>query len=170
VAYVAEVVEAVRGRLIHDIAEEKFGKESARIVELLLKQPYLEQQKLSEMAILPARGGRERLYDLLKHQWVEYVELSKRADYNPSSTFFFWKLNRKKLTRTLVDELYGCMLHLRLRRHMEHALGKDLLDFSHNITDSEELKKFNKLSSALTRLDDSVLKIMENAVVLDILR
>lgn len=164
------MIEAVRGRLIHDIAEEKFGKESARIVELLLRLPYLEQQKLSEMAILPARSGRERLYDLLKHQWVEYVELSKRADYNPSSTFFFWKLNKNKLIRTLVDELYGSVLNLRLRRCMEHAMGKDLLDFSHNITDAEELKKFNKLSNALSRLDDAVLKIMENSVVLDILR
>lgn len=156
-------------KLIHDVAEEKFGKESARIVELLSKQPFLEQQKLSEMAILPARGGRERLYDLLKHNWVEYVELSKRGDYNPSSTFFFWSLNRKKMTSVLVDELYGAMLNLRIRRRLEYAMGKDLLDFSHNITDPEEEEKFNKLSRSLARLDDSVLKIMENVIVLDVL-
>lgn len=54
-ASMTEVVEAVRRSLVHDIAEEKFGKESARIIELLQKHPYLEQQKLSEMAILPAR-------------------------------------------------------------------------------------------------------------------
>lgn len=77
-------------------------------------------------------------------------------------------LDKKKLS-SLVDDLYGAILHLRTRRALEHSMGKDLLDFSHNISDSEEAKKFEKLSQSLTRLDDTVLRIMENATVLDIL-
>lgn len=163
---ISAICRAVAGRLMRNIAEEKFGKESARIVELLQKHKYLEQQKLSEMLILPAREGRERLYDLFKNHWVEYLEISKRGDYNSSSTSFFWNLDRTKLQPQLLEGMYGAILNLRLRKRMEVETGKDLLDFSHTITDREEKQKYQKLCLALNRLDNSIMKVIENTLVL----
>ena len=40
---------------------------------------------VGEMAIIPAREARERVYALYRDKWVDYVEVSKRTDYNPSS-------------------------------------------------------------------------------------
>ncbi len=42
----------------------RFGDISGRIVELLQRSKYLEQQQVSDMIILPARETRERLYKL----------------------------------------------------------------------------------------------------------
>lgn len=165
----AAILQAVRRRLIHAIAEERFGYQSARIVELLQCKNYLEQQKISDMAILPAKEGRERLYDLYQNQWVDYVEISKRGDFNPSNTYFFWTLSTEKLIDNLLNAQYGTVYNLRCRYMKEIADGKSLLDFSHKITDAEEAEKFDKLSESLDRLDNAVLKIIENVTVLGIL-
>mmetsp|Transcript_12069 Transcript_12069/g.18234 ORF Transcript_12069/g.18234 Transcript_12069/m.18234 type:complete len:622 (+) Transcript_12069:48-1913(+) len=166
---IADVVKAVRGRLIHDIAVEKFGKESARIVELLQRHKYLEQQKLSEMVILPARGGRERLYVLYKHHWVEYLEVSKRGDYNPGSTYFFWTLNEQKMQASLVDNMYGVVCNLRSRRDAEYSQGKDVIEFAHTISDAKEAEKFDKLQETLERLDNAIIRVYENITVIETL-
>lgn len=163
---IAGICRAVGGRLMRNIAEEKFGKESARIVELLQKHKYLEQQKLSEMLILPAREGRERLYELFKHHWVGYLELSKRGDYGAASTSFFWNLDRAKLRPCLLEGMYGTLLNLRLRKQLEREQGKDVLDFRHTITDREEKLKYQRLCLALNRLDNSIMKVVENTLVL----
>ena len=165
----AAVLTAVRRSLIHAIAEERFGYQSARIVELLQRKTYLEQQKISDMAILPAKEGRERLYELYRNHWVDYVEVSKRGDFNPSSTYFFWTLSVDKLIENLLNAQYGAVYNLRCRYLKEVADGKTLLDFSHKITDAEEAQKFDKLSESLDRLDNAVLKIIENITVLGIL-
>ena len=163
------ILQAVRRRLIHAIAEERFGYQSARIVELLQCKNYLEQQKISDMAILPAKEGRERLYDLYQNQWVDYMEVSKRGDFNPSNTYFFWTLSTEKLMENMLNAQYGTVYNLRCRYLKEIADGKSLLDFSHKITGAEEAHKFEKLSESLDRLDNAVLKIMENITVLGIL-
>ena len=159
----------MRRRLIHAIAEERFGYQSARIVELLQCKNYLEQQKISDMAILPAKEGRERLYTLYQNQWVDYMEVSKRGDFNPSNTYFFWTLSKDQLIENLLNAQYGTVFNLRSRYLKELSDGKSLLDFSHKITDAEEAQKFDKLSESLDRLDNAVLKIIENITVLGIL-
>jgi DNA-binding Lrp family transcriptional regulator len=163
------VVRAVAQRLVHDIAEVKFGKESARIIELLHRNKYLEQQSLADRVLLPAKGGRERLYELFKHQWVEYVEISKRADYAPTSTHYLWTVNETKLRAALLESLYLSLYNLRLRRQHEFQRGKDVLDFSQNISDVKEAERFNHVTEILERLDNAVIKIVDNITVLGVL-
>lgn len=55
---------SLRRRTIHSIAIGRFGPQSARILELLLRNSYLEQQQVTDKVILPARETRERLYSL----------------------------------------------------------------------------------------------------------
>lgn len=109
------ILKAVRRSLIHAIAEERFGYQSARIVELLQCKNYLEQQKISDMAILPAKEGRERLYELFRNHWVDYIEVSKRGDFNPSSTYFFWTLS--------TDEVVKKFVECSVRGHLQFALS-----------------------------------------------
>jgi hypothetical protein len=58
------IVSALRRRTIQQIAQGRFGVASGRIIELLQRHKYLEQQTVGERAILPARETRERLYRL----------------------------------------------------------------------------------------------------------
>jgi hypothetical protein len=58
------IISAMRRRTILQIAQGRFGIASGRIIELLQRNKYLEQQTVSDRAILPARETRERLYRL----------------------------------------------------------------------------------------------------------
>jgi DNA-directed RNA polymerase III subunit RPC3 len=163
---ISGICRAVGARLMRNIAEEKFGKASARIVELLQKHKFLEQQKLSEMLILPAREGRERLYELFKHHWVEVLEVSKRGDYSAASTSFFWNLDRAKVQPQLLEGMYGTLLNLRTRKRLELERGREVLAFHRTITDKEEKARYQRLCLSLNRLDNSIVKVIENILVL----
>ena len=52
----------------HKIAVDRFGQASGRIIELLSKSKYLEQQAISDMILVPAREARERLYRLYRSE------------------------------------------------------------------------------------------------------
>ncbi len=58
------IIAHLRRRTIQQIAQGRFGTASGRIIELLQRHKYLEQQMVAEKAILPARETRERLYRL----------------------------------------------------------------------------------------------------------
>lgn len=58
------LIQSLQRRTIYNIACERFGYTSGRIVELLQRHKYLEQQAVCDMAVLPARESRERLYKL----------------------------------------------------------------------------------------------------------
>jgi hypothetical protein len=60
------IITSLRRRTILQIAQGRFGVASGRIIELLQRNKYLEQQVVSDRAILPARETRERLYRLYK--------------------------------------------------------------------------------------------------------
>lgn len=50
----------------HQMCVSKFGVHCGRIYELLNRSKYLEQQEVSDLAIIPAREARENLYTLYK--------------------------------------------------------------------------------------------------------
>jgi hypothetical protein len=46
---------------------------------------------------------------------VNYVDLSKRADFNPSTSFYFWFLDLPLLKSTIRDHTYQTMHNLLVR-------------------------------------------------------
>lgn len=44
--------------------------------------------------------------DLRRDKWVDYVELSKRNDYNPISSMYYWFLDPAKLKANLLEHMY----------------------------------------------------------------
>jgi hypothetical protein len=153
------------------------------VLELLQRNQYLEQQQVCDMAILPARETRERLYRLFlyvycalcivhcalcivysvvlclpsvallllfyfcpnvcfcwfgtiqfnstlpaavfiiivllclfdRDKWVNYIELSKRNDFNPSTNHYFWYLDLPKLKITIKEHMYQTLYNLTIR-------------------------------------------------------
>jgi hypothetical protein len=67
--------------------------------ELLQRNQYLEQQQIC----------------LCRDGWVNYVDLSKRADFNPSTSFYFWFLDLPLLKSTIRDHTYQTMHNLLVR-------------------------------------------------------
>jgi len=52
---------------------------------------------------------------LIRDKWINYIDLSKRNDFNPSTSFYFWYLDLPLLKSTIRDHVYQTMLNLTLR-------------------------------------------------------
>ena len=61
-----KIMDLLKRKTVHNIICERHGIHAGRIVELLRKHKYVEQQKISELAIMPARDAREKLYALYR--------------------------------------------------------------------------------------------------------
>eukprot|EP01041_Mallomonas_annulata_P010948 gene10948-22864_t len=163
----ASIIQLLKKRTIHSIICEKFGLQTGRIFELLLKKKYLDQQKIADLAILPAREARERLYKLYANKWVNYVEVSKRIDFQSNSTLFFWYIDLLKMNHNLLESMYKSLYNIRKRRKFEFEQGKELVEFANQITNVTEADRFDKLARSLDRLDRAVLKVDETIMMLD---
>ena len=142
---------------------------TGRIVELLERNSYLDQQTVGEMAIIPARETRERLYRMYRDRWVDYVEICKRSDYAPASTFYFWFLDKNKLDNALQESLHRSIFKLRSRRLLESRKNPALVDLSvinQLDNDNEDAKKLEKQEFSLDRIDQAVLQTDFTSLIL----
>jgi hypothetical protein len=153
------VITNLKKKMKHSIAIEKFGKLSGRIVELLERNSFLDQQAIGEMAIIPAREARERLYCLYREKWVDYVEVCKRTDYSPASTFYFWYLDKAKLGKALQESIYESLYKLRLRGVFEIEKDKSTVDITKAPDNAKEAMKIARLAGIINRLDQALLQI-----------
>lgn len=188
------IIKTIKNEFVRSSAEHKYGKFGARIVQLLLRKVQVEQTKLSELVILPGKDTRSKLYELFRSKWIDYLEVTKRSDLSqgggggkdtPSSgqakadgsgastggghnnVYYFWTLNESKLHQVVLSEQYKAVHNVRLRRQHEFALGKDLVEFSHRITDMEEASRFDMLTNTLDALDCSMSRILKHIVVFE---
>eukprot|EP01035_Chromulina_nebulosa_P020073 gene20073-26066_t len=142
----------------------------SRIIELLQRRKYVDQQEISDYAIMPAREARERLYKLYRDNWLNYIEFSKRNDYNPASTYYYWYIDNERSTKSLLDNMYKTILNLRIRReneleryrNMEISSGVNLLnssssDINNSISIVSMTKSLDLLDSSILRLDKTIL-------------
>lgn len=160
------ILASLRRRTIHRIASGRYGVYSARIVELLHAHKYLEQQAVADRAILPARETRERLYRLFRDRWLGCLELSKRGDFSPASSCYFWYLDMPRLREAVLEHLFKAIYNVRLRRESELAKSKDLLELVQTSTVLSAvdqtayenlLARLHCLEATLYRLDHTLL-------------
>jgi hypothetical protein len=159
------IFSALRRRTIHSIAIGKFGQQSARVLELLLRNPYLEQQTITDRAILPARETRERLYALFLHGWASYQELSKRSDFSASSSAFFWYVDHNKLQHVVTDHVYKALFNLQIQRQKEIAVFQApvLLSKEDEVLHRQHQRHIELLNFAEQQLDQTLI-VLEQTV------
>jgi len=113
---VGTIINKLKRKTYHSIASTRFGVSTARVVELMTTNSELmEQQRLSDLAIMPGREAREILYKLYKDKWIDYHDIPKRSDYNPASTLYFWSLDQARLKNAVLDHCYKSVLNLRIK-------------------------------------------------------
>jgi hypothetical protein len=83
---------------------------------MLTRDEWMEQSALGDIAIMPAREAREKLYLLYRDNWIDFREVSKRSDYNPQSTYYFWKIDYHHVRSVVLDHSYRGLLNLRIKR------------------------------------------------------
>jgi hypothetical protein len=166
---IGNVINYLKRTVKHSIAVERYGKMSGRIFELLESNSYLDQQAIGEMSIIPARETRERLYCMYRDKWVDYVEICKRSDFNPASTYYFWYLDKKKLDKALHETLYMSIYKLRCRRVFERSENWSVAESSVqdiDIGNEEANRKRVKFEFALDRIDQGILQTDYTSMIL----
>lgn len=143
---------AIKRRSIHQIAVGKFGPDTARILELLLRGGRLEQQIIVDKIIMPARETRERLYALFMANWISYHELSKRGDYSASSSFFFWYIDGDRLASSMLQLLYKALYNVHVRLEIEIKKGNEA-----QVGQQQCEERMQVLYYSLLQLDDTLL-------------
>ncbi|CAM9214255.1 unnamed protein product, partial [Ectocarpus fasciculatus] len=122
------ILKFLKQKTAHSIVCEKFGDVSGRIFELLLDKKYLDQQRIGDLAIAPSREVRSRMYNMYKANFVDYIDVSKRADFNSLSTIFLWFVDMVKYEDAVLDLVFKAIYNLRVRSQFERDQRKDLLD------------------------------------------
>ena len=122
------------------------------------------------MAIIPARDARELIYKLYRERWIDYQEISKRSDFNPASTFYFWTLNREKIVSNLISSSYKAIVNLRLRKSHEMVLSASQgFDIDNNFMHNDDKDKYEteteRLKLVYARLDEGV-SILDDSIML----
>jgi len=129
VANTGSMISILQRKTIHSIAKARYGVQTARLVELMLsRDEWMEQTVLGDIAILPAREAREKLYLLYRDKWVDFREISKRSDYNPQSTYYFWRVDYTHLRGIVLEHSYRGILNLHIKRAslLREVADKDL--------------------------------------------
>ncbi|CAN0128135.1 unnamed protein product [Ascophyllum nodosum] len=166
---IATMVQYIRSRLVKCTMRDRYGKETARIMEILLQNKFLEQQQVAEMAMLPPGDARTRLYRLLRDRMVSMQEVPKRADRNPNATFFLWTIKHDQVNQLVTDSLYKAMLNMRLRRKFVYSNDKELFihDAASRLSNDAEKERLDQVRRSLDRLDTALLRLDETLMLFD---
>ncbi|CAD5122462.1 DgyrCDS10885 [Dimorphilus gyrociliatus] len=113
---------------IESIIQEKFGSKAFRIFKVLLLNGNLEQQKIEDCVMIPAKEAKELLYRMVEQQYVSVTEVPKTSDHAPRSTFYLFSVNIDALARKLEENCYMILGNLYSRRDHEGKKSKRLLE------------------------------------------
>jgi len=171
--FLGNICENLRQRTMHSIVRERYssdakssdGDRNARICRVLLDKKFLDQQQLSELAMMSLRETRERLYHMYRDEMVNFQEVPRRADHHPNQTFYLWTFHMKQVGEEVVQRMYKGALNLRLRRQKETEEKRDLLANKDNIRDEVEAAHFDQLTMALDRLDQALENLDETLML-----
>ncbi|CAM9353777.1 unnamed protein product [Ectocarpus sp. 4 AP-2014] len=172
VVSMAKMVQYIRSNLVKCTARDRYGKETARIMEILLQNKYLDQQQVGEMAMIPPSDARERLYRLVRDRMVSVQEVPKRADRNPNTTFYLWTIKHDQVAQVVLESLYKAMLNMRLRRKFVYSNDKAcrsclefelfIHDAAARLSNDAERERLDQVRRSLDRLDTALLRLDEN--------
>ena len=171
--FLGNICENLKQRTMHNIVRERYssdakssdGDRNARICRVLMDKKFLDQQQLSELAMMSLRETRERLYHMYRDEMITFQEVPRRADHHPNQTFYLWTFNMKEVGEEVVQRMYKGALNLRLRRQKETEEKRDLLANKDNIRDEVEAAHFDQLTMALDRLDQALENLDETLML-----
>jgi hypothetical protein len=50
-----------------------------------------------------------------RDKWVDYYEITRRPDFTPAATSYFWYINVTNVLKVILDHLFVSLHHLKLR-------------------------------------------------------
>lgn len=97
---------------------EKYGKMTSRILTALQNEGRIEQQRLSEITLIPAKETREILYRLYRDHLAVYFEVTRSTNSMSATgkTLYFWSIDEGKISLNLGESHYQAIFNLMVRR------------------------------------------------------
>lgn len=149
------MIDILKQKAVESIVLNKFGALSLRIWRLLLTKKLVEQKQISELAMIPVKDTRDRLYKMLSKDIVQLQEVPKLADHQPAKTFYLWSVRREQVNLLLVNEIYKAMHNMKLRLFHHLELSADVLN---KAEEEEKLQAQGTNISVLSNQDKQALQ------------
>jgi DNA-directed RNA polymerase III subunit RPC3 len=151
----AALVDILKQKTVESIVLHKFGAPSLRIWRLLLTKHMAEQKQISELAMIPVKDTRDRLYKMLSKDVVQLQEVPKSADHQPNKTFYLWSVRREQVNLLFVGQIYKAMHNMKLRLFHHLELSADVLN---KAEEEEKLQQQGTNISVLSNQDKQALQ------------
>ena len=114
---VHEIITRLQHKVIADTSASKYGVDGRSLVQLFLsKGQWYEQSTLANLAIIRDRQASTLLYRLYKDDWVQFKDVSRRNDFSPQSTTYYWRADRQHIVNKILQQSYKAIGNLRLIR------------------------------------------------------
>jgi len=114
---VPTIMKLIKDKTVDSIIKEKFGPDCLRIFRLLFLKKHLEEQQISDMAMISLKDARNCLYTMLASDYVQIQELQKGKKHNAS--IFLWSVDIPHLYHCFIRDIYKAIKNLMLRLQYE---------------------------------------------------
>ncbi|EPZ33481.1 hypothetical protein ROZALSC1DRAFT_26584 [Rozella allomycis CSF55] len=158
------------------VINSKFDSLSVRMIRVLLDKGYLEEKQVSKYSMMPNKDVRERLYKLLKHNYVHLQEVPKTPERVINKMFFLWGCDLPKLYQAISKECANGIAKLKQKLLSELKLHDALIqklerkDVQYNslLLHSSEQEMWKKLKKTLNHLEISSIELEKMRLIFNL--
>ncbi|CAF2358925.1 unnamed protein product [Rotaria sp. Silwood2] len=191
--YIVDFQKALSGLTkghIQSFLRERFGSNALRIYNMLEERGCLSQKQIEDMAMINAKEAQQYVYSMFIDGMLTLEELSKANDFNPTRTFYFFRVNLYIGVLSLLDHSYKTMSNLMQRHQFEKERHRKLIDkrdkvdaIIHSLreqnAEEEQIKEvedilspmekaqIQKLDAAFRKIDLAQLQLTETILLLE---
>ncbi|CAF3729169.1 unnamed protein product [Rotaria sordida] len=192
--YIVDFQKALSGLTkahIQSFLRERFGSNALRIYNMLEERGCLSQkQVIEDMAMINAKEAQQYVYSMFIDGMLTLEELSKANDFNPTRTFYFFRVNLYNGVLSLLDHSYKTMSNLMQRHQFERERHRKLIDkrdkvdaIIHSLREQNgeeeqikevedilspmEKEQIQKLDAAFRKIDLAQLQLTETILLLE---
>ena len=114
---------------LENIVMERFGSKAARIFRLVKDRKYIEQERIQQLAMIPAKEAKHLTYTLLQENYLQMQELKKPGvSAAPIKTFFLFHIDLNMVVRMEIEHCYHALYNTMQRREYEVSSNKRMID------------------------------------------
>lgn len=90
---------------------------------------YIEQEKIQQIAMIPAKEAKHLTYTLLEENYLQIQELKKPGvSAAPTKVFFLFHIDLNQVARMTIEHCYHALYNIIQRREHEVTSNKRMID------------------------------------------
>ncbi|CAI0433435.1 unnamed protein product [Linum tenue] len=164
-----KITEAAQSEEIESIVLKRFGETAYKIFRLLFRAGCLmETDKIADRIFAEKKETSKTLFKMWQDGYLLMEKLvvggtTTGPSYGGSS-YLLWKVNKRLLRETILDEMFHAALNLNLRLAHEIDQNKEVLNLPPDKREGPDKQKFDRLRnvrllihSSLMKLDDAIM-------------